>query len=250
MKMECPSCKQHLDVPDELVGQTIDCPSCGENIAVQEAEPVAPQAGQTKLKITQSKKKPGLSKQQIAQHQSRQSAPSEEVLRGLSEEVRHGSPGAMHAVSHLTGSNTPLRETAASTFSGPVTKVLFGVGIALFILFNLSGGVGGCMLGSTAKMQNRLADIESDMIDDMEAAESMKEAGQIVAQSVAELKKINISNLDDEYQTAIKDYIAALQKWSVALKRGDTVKADQFNDERLDATSRLNDIMKRKGEYN
>ena len=106
------------------------------------------------------------------------------------------------------------------------------------------------MLGSTAKMQNRLADIESDMIDDMEAAETLKEAGQIVARSVAELKKINISNLDDEYQTAIKDYIAALQKWSVALKRGDIVKAGQYNDERMNATSRLNDIMKRKGEYN
>ena len=43
----------------------------------------------------------------------------------------------MHLASQLGGTSTPLRETAASSFSGPVTKVLFGVGIALFILFKL-----------------------------------------------------------------------------------------------------------------
>ena len=106
------------------------------------------------------------------------------------------------------------------------------------------------MMGSTAKMQNELAAIESDMVDGIQESGTPKEAGEAVAKAVSRLKKLNITKLDDEYQTAIKDYIAALQKWSVAFKRGDLVKADQFDDERLDAASRLNEIIKRKGKYN
>ena len=244
MKMNCPNCDQHLDIPDELAGQTIDCPACGENFAVENAASEAPESGQSTLKFAQSPKK------QISQQQSRQAGPSEDVLRGLSEDISKGSPTAMHLASQLGGTSTPLRETAASSFSGPVTKVLIGVGIALFILFRMGGGVGGCMMGSTAKMQNELASIESDMVDGIQDSETPEEAGEVVAKAVTKLKKLNITKLDDEYQAAIKDYTSALQKWSVALKRGDFVKADQYDDERLDATFRLNEIMKRKGRYN
>ena len=159
MKMDCPNCDQHLDIPDELSGQTIDCPACGENFAVENAASEAPESGQSKLKFAQSPKKSGLSKKQISQQQSRQAGPSEDVLRGLSEDISKGSPTAMHLASQLGGTSTPLRETAASSFSGPVTKVLIGVGIALFVLFRMGGGAGGCMMGSTAKMQNELASI-------------------------------------------------------------------------------------------
>ena len=244
MKMNCPNCDQHLDIPDELAGQTIDCPACGENFAVENAASEAPESGQSTLKFAQSPKK------QISQQQSRQAGPSEDVLRGLSEDISKGSPTAMHLASQLGGTSTPLRETAASSFSGPVTKVLIGVGIALFILFRMGGGAGGCMMGSTAKMQNELASIESDMVDGIQDSETPEEAGEVVAKAVTKLKKLNITKLDDEYQAAIKDYTSALQKWSVALKRGDFVKADQYDDERLDATFRLNEIMKRKGRYN
>ena len=244
MKMNCPNCDQHLDIPDELAGQTIDCPACGENFAFENAASEAPESGQSTLKFAQSPKK------QISQQQSRQAGPSEDVLRGLSADISKGSPTAMHLASQLGGTSTPLRETAASSFSGPVTKVLIGVGIALFILFRMGGGAGGCMMGSTAKMQNELASIESDMVDGIQDSETPEEAGEVVAKAVAKLKKLNITKLDDEYQAAIKDYTSALQKWSVALKRGDFVKADQYDDERLDATFRLNEIMKRKGRYN
>ena len=99
-------------------------------------------------------------------------------------------------------------------------------------------------MGSTAKMQNELASIESDMVDGIQDSETPEEAGEVVAKAVTKLKKLNITKLDDEYQTAIKDYIAALQKWRVAFKRGDLVKADQYDDARLDAASRLNEVMK------
>ena len=29
-KIHCPSCAQHLSVPEELAGQQIDCPSCNK----------------------------------------------------------------------------------------------------------------------------------------------------------------------------------------------------------------------------
>jgi len=49
MKMDCPNCDQHLDIPDELAGQKIDCPACGENFAVENAASEAPESGQSKL---------------------------------------------------------------------------------------------------------------------------------------------------------------------------------------------------------
>ena len=88
------------------------------------------------------------------------------------------------------------------------------------------------------------------MVDGIQDSETPEEAGEVVAKALTKLKKLNITKLDDEYQAAIKDYTSALQKWSVAFKRGDLVKADQFDDEGLDAASRLNEIMKRKGKYN
>ena len=88
------------------------------------------------------------------------------------------------------------------------------------------------------------------MVDGIDESETLQEQGEAVAKAVTRLKKLNITKLDDEYQATIRDYTAALQKWSVALKRGDFVKADQYDDERLDATFRLNEIMKRKGRYN
>jgi len=37
MKIPCPSCSQHLDIPEELAGQTIDCPACKARLAVPSA---------------------------------------------------------------------------------------------------------------------------------------------------------------------------------------------------------------------
>ena len=59
---------------------------------------------------------------------------------------------------------------------------------------------------------------------------------------MAKLKKIKTKNLDEEYKEALQDYIKSLQKWSLALKRGDPIKADEFDDLRIDETRRLNDI--------
>ena len=174
MKMNCPNCDQHLDIPDELAGQTIDCPACGENFAVENAASEAPESGQSKLKFAQSPKKRAFRKNRFPNSSHDKLAHRRTSSEGLSEDISKGSPTSMHLASQLGGTSTPLRETAASSFSGPVTKVLIGVGIALFILFRMGGGAGGCMMGSTAKMQNELASIESDMVDGIQDSETRR----------------------------------------------------------------------------
>ena len=49
------------------------------------------------------------------------------------------------------------------------------------------------MMGSTAKMQNELASIESDMVDGIQDSETPEEAGEVVAKAVTKLKKLNIT---------------------------------------------------------
>jgi len=34
MKIPCSSCNQRLDIPEELAGQTIECPACKASLAV------------------------------------------------------------------------------------------------------------------------------------------------------------------------------------------------------------------------
>ena len=42
MKIQCPSCDQLLEVPEELFGQTIDCPDCDASFAAPSDDPNVP----------------------------------------------------------------------------------------------------------------------------------------------------------------------------------------------------------------
>ena len=42
-KYECPHCSQHLEVPDDLLGQTLECPSCKGQFSIPKPTPVAAQ---------------------------------------------------------------------------------------------------------------------------------------------------------------------------------------------------------------
>ena len=46
MKIPCSNCNQRLEIPEELAGQTIECPSCNASLAVptQPAQPTTPSA--------------------------------------------------------------------------------------------------------------------------------------------------------------------------------------------------------------
>jgi hypothetical protein len=59
MKIPCSNCNQRLEIPDELAGQTIECPSCNASLAVpppapaqvQESAPQAASSKKSKLSI-------------------------------------------------------------------------------------------------------------------------------------------------------------------------------------------------------
>jgi hypothetical protein len=46
-KLECPHCAQPLEIPSDLLGQTLDCPSCGGQFSVPKPTPVAVRAVKT-----------------------------------------------------------------------------------------------------------------------------------------------------------------------------------------------------------
>ena len=58
MKTPCPNCNQRLDIPEELSGQTIECPACNVNINVRNSSLPAPEQNEDKIPSLQSKIKP------------------------------------------------------------------------------------------------------------------------------------------------------------------------------------------------
>ena len=59
MKIPCSSCNQRLEIPEELAGQTIDCPACNATLAVPALEtppPAVPQVQESAPQAASSKK--------------------------------------------------------------------------------------------------------------------------------------------------------------------------------------------------
>ena len=73
MKIPCPNCNQRLDIPEELSGQTIECPACNSSIIISDSDTLVPEQNDadtdkiSKIPTLQSKikskpsKKPSLS---------------------------------------------------------------------------------------------------------------------------------------------------------------------------------------------
>ena len=243
MKITCPNCSQNLDIPEELAGQSIDCPVCSKSLIA----PVAASSTQTKLKIAQTPNTGIISKRQISKQQSSEGMPPEDIIRNLSDDITQGSPTAMHVASHLTGSRTPLRETSASKISGSMTSMIVGIFVVGIVLLRLGFGE-DLFKGGVVKTHERIVSIEQKMIDAYNLSNTPQDAAKAITAAVAKLKKIKTENLDEEYKGALQDYIKALQKWSLALKRGDPIKADEFDDLRIDETRRLNEIYEKQPE--
>ena len=59
MKTPCSNCNQRLEIPEELAGQTIDCPACNATLAVPALEtppPAVPQVQESAPQAASSKK--------------------------------------------------------------------------------------------------------------------------------------------------------------------------------------------------
>ena len=195
MKITCPKCSQNLDIPEELAGQSIDCPVCSKSLIAS----VTVSSTQTKLKIAQTPNTESISKKQISKQQSREGIPPEDIIRNLSDYIAQGSPTAMHFASHLTRSRTPLRETSASKISGSMTSMIVGIFVVGNVLLRLVLGV-DLLRGGIVKTHERIVSIEQKMIDSYNLSDTPQDASKPITTAVAKLKKIKIENLDEEYK--------------------------------------------------
>ncbi len=49
MKIPCSNCNQRLEIPEELAGQTIECPACNASLTVPALEPTQPPTPKIRL---------------------------------------------------------------------------------------------------------------------------------------------------------------------------------------------------------
>ena len=56
MKILCINCNQRLEIPEELAGQTIECPACNANLAVPSPESPPPSSPQVLNNLTANSK--------------------------------------------------------------------------------------------------------------------------------------------------------------------------------------------------
>ena len=151
---------------------------------------------------------------------------------------------AIHTMGLLAGSKTEYKQTSMVF----VRSLIGGVIVIALILI-------GQWIRSdpwentTVKTHRKIASIESVMVGKLNSAESLDEQVNAIRSAISKLEKIDTQDLPQDYGDSLLEMIKGLKGWSVALKRGDPEKADEYDDMRIDATRRLNEIMKAKGRY-
>ena len=172
------------------------------------------------------------------------------VLKNHAGEIaRHESGSeqqmaAIHTMGLLAGSKTEYKQTSMVF----VRSLIGGVIVIALILI-------GQWIRSdpwentTVKTHRKIASIESVMVGKLNSAESLDEQVNAIRSAISKLEKIDTQDLPQDYGDSLLEMIKGLKGWSVALKRGDPEKADEYDDMRIDATRRLNEIMKAKGRY-
>ena len=235
MEVPCPNCDQPLEIPAELCGQPIQCPTCDETFTapIDTAAPSEPE---------QPASSAGLSLQPSTKQYSPEANSAEDLLVNLSDTVS-GPPRPQRSERDYTNSGKVLKETAASRFSASSTTTIVIVLIVVAFLYKQGiFSVNDLFKGEIVKTHERAHDIEAEMVEKLEAAESLEEGAEAVSNTVVELKKIRLDHLNEQYNASFQEYIRALQKWSTAMKRSDLEKIEEFNDLRIDEARRLNEI--------
>ena len=102
---------------------------------------------------------------------------------------------------------------------------------------------------STVKAHRKIASIESVMVDKMNSAESLDEQVKAIRSAISKLERIDAEELPQEYRNSLLEMIMAMKEWGVALKNGDIEKVEEFDESRIYAVRRLNEIMESKGRY-
>ena len=173
-------------------------------------------------------------------------------LMWLGEQITLRGVGNGISLIIFSGIVAEIPRALASTFelgrTGALSAVMIvGIFVVGIVLLRLGFGE-DLFKGGVVKTHERIVSIEQKMIDAYNLSNTPQDASKAITAAVAKLKKIKTENLDEEYKGALQDYIKALQKWSLALKRGDPIKADEFDDLRIDETRRLNEIYEKQPE--
>jgi len=151
MKIPCSNCGQRLDIPEELAGQTIDCPACGTALAVPALAPQPPPAAPPKAARKTSPQRRAASKGAkrpmpkwaigavaavtvlvgiivfLSGGSSGPSIPAEVVQQGDIKQVRKYLDDRADVDGIADGAHTPLHH-ASSWGQGEIAKLLIDKG--------------------------------------------------------------------------------------------------------------------------
>ena len=151
---------------------------------------------------------------------------------------------AIHTAGLLAGSKTEYKPT-----SMVFVRSLIG-GVILIALFFVAQWIrNDPWENSTVKAHRKIASIESVMVDKMNSAESLDEQVKAIRSAISKLERIDAEELPQEYRNSLLEMIMAMKEWGVALKNGDIEKVEEFDESRIYAVRRLNEIMESKGRY-
>ena len=244
MKIPCSNCNQNLEIPEELAGQTIECPSCNASLAVPATKPPSAKSP-SKIQLTTPKAstpaprpKPDLTDD------------DKNVLKNYAGNITKYESGseqqmaAIHTAGLLAGSKTEYKPT-----SMVFVRSLIG-GVILIALFFVAQWIrNDPWENSTVKAHRKIASIESVMVDKMNSTESLDEQVKAIRSAISKLERIDAEELPQEYRNSLLEMIMAMKEWGVALKNGDIEKVEEFDESRIYAVRRLNEIMESKGRY-
>ena len=223
MKIPCSNCNQKLEIPEELAGQTIECPACNTSLLVPASE--APPAGSSPtIRLSSPKDSPRPPRPKPTPGVGELSA-----LKSYTDDIaRHGS-----------GSEKSLM-FVRSLIGGAILVVL--ILIAQWIRSDP-------WENSTIKAHRKIASIHSTLEDKLNAEESINDQVTAINSAVRKLEKIDVDDLSQEYGDSLLELIKGWKGMSIALKRGDLEKADEYSNTIINASTRLKEIIKSKGRY-
>ncbi len=244
MKIPCSNCNQRLEIPEELAGQTIECPSCNSSLAVPATKsPSAKSSSRIQLTTPKASVRAPRPKSSLTDD-------DKNVLKNYAGNITKYESGseqqmaAIHTANLLAGSKTEYKRT-----SMVFARSLIG-GVILIALFFVAQWIrNDPWENSTVKAHRKIASIESVMVDKMNSTESLDEQVKAIRSAISKLERIDAEELPQEYKNSLLEMIKAMKDWSVAINSGDIEKAEEFDESRIYAIRRLNEIMESKGRY-
>lgn len=223
MKIPCSNCNQKLEIPEEFAGQTIECPACNTSLLVPTPEAPAPGSSPT-IRLSSPKDSPRPPRPKPTPGVGELSA-----LKSYTDDIaRHGS-----------GSEKSLM----------FVRSLIGGAILIMLILIGQWIRSDPWESSTFKAHRKVTSIYSNLKNELKAEESINDQVTAINSAVRKLEKIDVDDLSQEYGDSLLELIKGWKGMSIALKRGDLEKADEYSNTIINASTRLKEIIKSKGRY-